>query len=293
VTSVEATPPLDLGTPPAPTALPVSRLSYSGIEDYSKCGYRFYVRRALKLPAAEMPASGAAVAPPAEVEPGLSPLLRGSIVHLLLERLDFRRPLVPSEGAVRELLAEYGHDASEPELEDLRGMVAAFVDSPLRERLARATRTRTELQFAFTLDPGGRGGRSVLMNGVVDVHAAEPDGTLIVDYKSDRLEGRDPVVVCDEDYGTQRIVYALAVLRAGSPRAEVVHLFLERAAEPVSAMFTADDVPRLERELRALAGGLVEARFEPTGEPHYELCAGCPAQPALCSWPPERTLAPR
>ena len=30
----------------------------------------------------------------------------------------------------------------------------------------------------------------------------------------DRLEGADPKAFCDEHYGTQRIVYALAVLRS-------------------------------------------------------------------------------
>ena len=56
----------------------------------------------------------------------------------------------------------------------------------------RARRVRTELPFAFTLGPPGAGGRSLLVDGVVDVHATEDDGTLVVDYKSDPLDGRDP-----------------------------------------------------------------------------------------------------
>jgi hypothetical protein len=36
-----------------------------------------------------------------------------------------------------------------------------------------------------------------------------------------------------------------------------------------------------------VAGG----RFVPTEQPHAALCATCPGQPALCSWPPEKTLA--
>ena len=31
-----------------------------------------------------------------------------------------------------------------------------------------------------------------MVNGVVDVYATEADGVLVVDYKSDSLEGRDP-----------------------------------------------------------------------------------------------------
>jgi hypothetical protein len=74
---------------------------------------------------------------------------------------------------------------------------------------------------------------------------------------------------------------------------EVVHVFLERPSEPATVTFEAADAPRLEAELLELARGVVEGRFAPTGDPHRELCADCPAQPALCTWGPERTLAVR
>jgi ATP-dependent helicase/nuclease subunit A len=114
-----------------------------------------------------------------------------------------------------------------------------------------------------------------------------------VDYKTDALGGREPADVAEEKYGAQRLVYALAALRAGAPRVEVVHLFLERAAEPASVAYAACDVARLERELVGLAEGIVGARFEPAARPHRELCQGCPGQPALCTWPLERTNAER
>ena len=38
---------------------------------------------------------------------------------------------------------------------------------------------------------------------------------------------------------------------------------------------------------------MVAARFEPAREPHRELCQGCPGQPALCTWGPDRTMAER
>ena len=44
--------------PPAPRALPVSRLSYSGLEAYRRCGYRFYLQRALGLAPVEPAARG-------------------------------------------------------------------------------------------------------------------------------------------------------------------------------------------------------------------------------------------
>jgi hypothetical protein len=131
------------------------------------------------------------------------------------------------------------------------------------------------------------------VNGVLDLYAVEDDRTLVVDYKSDRLEGLDPVAYCDEHYGTQRIVYALAALKAGADRVDVVHSFLEIPDAPVTASYTAGDAAELEQRLVALAGGIIAGRFEPTDDPHRELCATCPGRPALCCWDESRTLAPK
>jgi hypothetical protein len=132
-----------------------------------------------------------------------------------------------------------------------------------------------------------------MVDGFLDVHADEDGGALIVDYKTDALAGRDPAAATDEKYGAQRLVYALAALRAGAPCIEVVHLFLERPDEPATAVYVAGDVPRLEADLIALAGGIVRGEFEPASRPHRELCQGCPGQPALCTHPPALTLADR
>jgi ATP-dependent helicase/nuclease subunit A len=281
---------LELGSPPAPRALPVSGLSYSGLEAYRRCGYRFYLERALRLPPVEPPEPAAPPLTEPLPEAGLPPLLRGSLVHTLLEGLDFRRPRVPGQVEVEELLERHGVPPRAEDVVDLIAMVEDVAGSQLRDRIARARRVRTELPFAFTLTPPAAGGRSLLVNGVVDVYAAEDGGTLIVDWKSEPLEGREPEEVCAEVYSTQRLVYALGALRSGAERVEVAHCFLERPDEPATAIYDAAEAPRLEAELLELAGGVVEGRFEPTDWPHYALCADCPGRAALCKWGPERTL---
>jgi ATP-dependent exoDNAse (exonuclease V) beta subunit len=281
-----AQPELELGTPPAPRALPVSRLSYSGLEAYRRCGYRFYLERALRLTPVDPPHEHDSVP-----DVGLPPLLRGTLVHMLLERLDFRRPRIPTEDEVAGLIEAHGAPPRPEDVADLRGMVERAAGSELGRRIATARRVRTELPFAFTLTPRGANGRSLLVNGVVDVHAAEDHGTLVVDWKSDPLEGREPAEAVADAYATQRLIYALAGLRSGAPRVEVAHCFLERPDEPALAAFPASDADRLEEELLGIARGVVEARFEPATDPHYELCADCPGRAALCSWGPERTLA--
>jgi ATP-dependent exoDNAse (exonuclease V) beta subunit len=294
--AVPEAPSLELGMLAAPRALLVTRLSYSALEDYRRCGYRFYLERALRLPGADALARDGEPAPPHPPVEGagdeLPALLRGTLVHELLERLDLRRAALPTEREVAALLERHRVPAREEHVADLRGLVGRFLSSSLRERLASARRTRAELPFCFTLVPPGAAGRSLLVNGFVDVHAVEDDRTLIVDYKSDRLEGGDDLEeLCATRYATQRLVYALAALREGAERVEVVHLFLERAEDPASAVWEAADAEELERRLLALAAGVVDGAFVPTDEPHRELCADCPGQPALCVWPPERTLA--
>ncbi len=281
-----AQPELGLAALPAPRALAVSRLSYSSLGEYKRCSYRFYLRRSLRLPPAEPPFAPAPL--PGERMDGR---LRGTLVHELLEGLDFSRPVVPTVDEVERLIEAHGAPVRAEEVADLRDMVERFAGSQLRERVARARRVRTELPFAFTLAPPGAGGRSLLINGVVDVHAEEDAGLLVVDYKSDPLEGRDPAELTTGSYSTQRLVYALAGLRSGAELVEVAHCYLERPGEPAVAAYTAADEQRLEEELLELARGVVEGRFVPSAEPNRELCGDCPGRAALCSWPEERTLA--
>jgi ATP-dependent helicase/nuclease subunit A len=263
--------------PPAAPPPPVTRLSYSSMGEYKRCGYRFYVERVLGLPQVQVRATAAEAAPA-----GLSGTERGILAHALLEQLDFRRPDPPSAAAIA---AATGGPAPRPEeAEEIRTLIARFASSELCARLGRASEIRREERFGFLLGSG------VLVNGALDVLAREPaNRLLVVDYKSDRLQGADPAALVQREYGTQRLVYALAALRAGADRVEVVHVFLETPDEPVVASFAASDSQRLEDQLASLAGGVLARRFAVTDTPHRALCSGCPAEGGLCSWPLQMT----
>jgi hypothetical protein len=225
-----------------------------------------------------------------EVRTGLDPRVRGTLVHLLLERLDFARPVVPAEDEVAALAASHGVELTPEEAADVRAAAGAFAASPLCARLAAARRVRREAGFAFGLEPGGAG---PLVNGFLDVLAAEHDGAaLVVDYKSDRLDGAEPEALVERDYATQRLVYALAALRDGAERVEVAYCFLEAPDRPVSRTYERAEMPALAERLVELARGILDERYEVTAAPHRELCADCPGRRALCSHPESRTLAP-
>ena len=262
--------------PPTPAAPAVSRLSYSSLGEYERCGYRFYVERVLGLP--PVPVQGGTAAVP---QVGLAANERGILAHALLEKLDFRRPLPPTAAAV---IAAAQHGPSAEEAEELATLIAHFAASELCARLGRATDARREERFGFLLADG------VLMTGAFDVLAREPrDRMLVVDYKSDRLQGASPAAVVEAAYGTQRLVYALAAIRAGAQQAEVAHVFLEAPDEPVAVTYTTADAGRLEREVATLARGVLDREFAVTDVPQRSVCAGCPAEGGLCSWPLEVT----
>jgi ATP-dependent exoDNAse (exonuclease V) beta subunit len=260
------------------------RLSYSSLQDYARCSYRFYLERMLRLPR---------VAPPPDWPADVTQLegrIRGTLVHELLEQLDFERPAAPSAEQVRLLGASHELALEPHHVEDVRAQVAAFAASPLCARLAATAGVRREAGFAFELAPGGGG---PLVSGFVDVLARERDGTvLIVDYKTDRLGGEQPAALIERAYATQRMVYALAALHDGAPRVEVSYCLLEHPHEPVSATFTAADAGVLADRLLGLAAGVLEERWPVAAQPHRELCGDCPGRPALCSWPEAMTLRP-
>jgi len=320
------------GATPAPA---VTRLSYSSLGEYERCGYRFYAERVLGLPSLGerggrtsapttgplAPAGAPPTRPPAGTA-GLSGAHRGVLVHDLLERLNFRRPLRPTAAMLAASAQRAGLDSerARQDVEELSDLVAGFASSELCARLARATDVRREEHFGFLIGGG------VLVTGALDVLAREARAKmLVVDYKSDRVEKADaagavgpagavsaPGAVglagavsaagpagptegvelarlLQGAYGTQRLVYALAALHGGAEQVEVVHVFLERPHEPLAATFTRADMKRLERELARLARGVLAWEFEVSGAPHRALCGGCPAEAGLCSWPLQMT----
>jgi ATP-dependent exoDNAse (exonuclease V) beta subunit len=219
---------------------------------------------------------------PPEAE-ALDRMVRGSIAHLLLEQLDLERPAVPDADAV-ELAAQMTEaEVTAEDVADLQELVRAAIEGDVLARALAARRVRREEGFAFILD-------DVPFTGYVDLLAEEDDGTtLVVDYKTNPVEGVDLEALTEADYGLQRRIYALAALRSGAPRVEVVHLYLERPAEPVIARYEARDADGLEAELRARAAPLVRGEFPVAEVPHLGLCSGCPARATLCTHPPELT----
>ncbi|MBA2348917.1 MAG: PD-(D/E)XK nuclease family protein, partial [Solirubrobacterales bacterium] len=263
-------------------AAPVATLSYSSLTAHARCGYRFYLERVLGLPESEPPPVGEG--------DGLDPRARGSIAHLILERLEYADPVLPDAEAVQALGPRFDAEPTREEAEELLALLRGFLaTAPLMDRLNAALRVRVEAGFTLPLPSPD----APLLSGYLDVLAEESDGTvLVVDWKSDRLHGADPETAMGEAYATQRAVYALAALATGAPAVEVVHAFLERPEELVVARFAPPDTPRLWERLLAGAAPLLARTYAVSPEPHVGLCSGCPGRGTLCSHPIELTERP-
>jgi ATP-dependent exoDNAse (exonuclease V) beta subunit len=263
------------------TAVAPARLSYTSLTELERCGYRYYLERVVGLP--EDRVAGRA-------EPGAGGLearARGTLIHRLLETLDFARPGSLGRDQVTKAAGELGMRISEPEREEIAALIDAARAAPPAARVASATAVRREYAFAFSL-----AGDQPLISGVIDLLARERDGSaLVLDYKSDRV-GADAELgeLVEREYGVQRLLYALAVVRDGAPAVEIVHWFLERPNDWVAARFQAGERATLEAQVRAHVSAAARRGFAVSPAPHRALCLTCPGRAGLCSWDEAHTL---
>jgi ATP-dependent exoDNAse (exonuclease V) beta subunit len=162
------------------------------------------------------------------------------------------------------------------ELERIRRLVDGYCSSELARRVAALPGVRKEQRFTFEHD-------GVLLHGFLDVFHLAAGRALVVDYKTNPVVELEPGDVVDEHYRLQRLVYALAALRAGAEEVEVVYQFLERPDAVVAATFTRAQAAELEAELSAAIARIHAGDFKPT--PSEWNCSGCPALDLVCAGP--------
>ena len=266
-TAGDAEPPL--GRPEVAPAL-IGGLSYSALSAFENCGYRFYVERVLGIGEPDVVAVDGGEEAEPEVRRRFGP---GLAVHTLLEWSARNRWREPSDGRVRAALREQGLEGEEA-MTQVLALTKAFLSSQLREEIADA-RVSPEVPFVLSID-GTR------IRGSIDLLAVRPDGpALVVDYKTDRLAGRDSGEIAGR-YSIQRDLYALAAGARGAP-VETAYVFLERPDDPVRESFDEAGLEEARGRVESVLERLATGRFEVTDRPHKALCADCPARQRLCS----------
>jgi ATP-dependent helicase/nuclease subunit A len=259
----------------APPLYDVRSLSYSAIALFERCSYRFFAERVAGMHE-RRPAAGVG----GYAAGGLLATELGDAVHRLLEQVDPASPAAPDVEQARTWYPA----ATDDEIERIRALVDAYCDSDLAARLAGLGGVRPERPFAFEHD-------GVLFHGFLDLLHIAGGRALVVDYKTNVLGDPSPAEVVEDEYSVQRLVYALACLRAGADEVEIVYLFLERPDEPVAATFVRGDVAALEGELSAAVARVRSGVFEP--RPSEFACSGCPALDVVCAGPRLPDRGPR
>jgi ATP-dependent exoDNAse (exonuclease V) beta subunit len=173
--------------------------------------------------------------------------VRGRAVHALLEWSQANGWKAPTAELLQRISAsaEVGADSDLAE-EALLAPFQAWLGSPFfAERIRDADGSRAEVPLLIEV-------AGTVLRGSIDL-LVETGGRppLIVDYKTDRVDG-SPVKELAARYEIQQAIYALAVAEArGAPEVELAYVFLERAEEPVLARWSADEIGAGRRMLEA------------------------------------------
>ncbi|MBE6939424.1 MAG: helicase-exonuclease AddAB subunit AddA [Ruminococcaceae bacterium] len=161
---------------------------------------------------------------------------RGTAMHLVMQYLPFDTE--PTQEALQEVVAglvgRHLLTGQQAECVDC-GKLAAFLISPLAQRLRNAARVLREYRFALLLDaekylPQIRG-EQMLLQGVVDCCFETEQGLVIVDFKTDRIAPHQ-VQERAEHYRPQLEAYSDALSRVlEKPVAEKILYFFATGQE--------------------------------------------------------------
>ncbi|MBN1773560.1 MAG: PD-(D/E)XK nuclease family protein, partial [Deltaproteobacteria bacterium] len=163
-------------------------------------------------------------APPSPPSVGGRGRTFGALVHRLLHCAgpDFSPPPGP---VVERLAAALG--AAPADVPAALTAVRQAAADPLLERARRARRALREVPVAWTRPPGGGPeDRPVVVQGVLDLAFEEPDGWVIVDYKTDPVPDAATREAREAHYRPQLRLYAEALAAAGRRVKETRLLFL-------------------------------------------------------------------
>lgn len=257
----------------------VRRVSFSSLERYERCPRSYYLERVLGFepdmfggiePAGRHPSEAAS-------DEGVDSAARmvGTIVHRALEESDLRAR--PEPETVRRLVARVlnrdGLALDAQHFERAASLVQAVWETDVVRRAMSGVPT-TERPFLFQHE-------GVVVSGYMDLLIEDGSEWTVVDYKTTRLGGRDPLDA-GEQYRFQGRLYALACLLAGAEKVSVVFLFLEAPDRPILDVYRGEDIPGLKDALSLRLRGLLSGDFS-----RRPAECGCCGLEALCRALPE------
>jgi len=167
-----------------------------------------------------------------------TPAERGTATHLVMQYIDFARTdtLAQVEAEIARLAGE-GHipERLAPAID--AGSIFAFFQSPLGQRVCAAPVLRREFKFSLLMPAGDlleveEADEQVLLQGVIDCYLEDPDGLVLIDFKTDYVPPGGLAAKAAE-YAGQMTAYAYALERITGKRVKETLLYFFGAGEAV------------------------------------------------------------
>jgi len=171
----------------------------------------------------------------------LTPAQRGTAMHLVMQHIDFARcgSLQSIETEIARLAREDRITPQAAEAVDAT-RIWAFFESPLGQRVLTAEHLRREFKFSLLVPAGAfleaRGEEEILLQGVIDCYLEEPNGLVLVDFKTDYIPPGGLGAKAAE-YGPQMEAYAYALERITGISVKEVLLYFFSCGEVVDLPF--------------------------------------------------------
>ena len=171
----------------------------------------------------------------------------GIAYHRIMEFIDFSKAVAPSGSADKEYIEERAeflreHDAIDADVYEALDLdrIAAFFRSDLGKRAAAAVARGTLMrEKPFTLRTV-RGGREMLVQGVIDCCFEEDGRMILIDYKSNFIrQGKQHEAELErikEEYRVQTELYSEAIMKGTGKEVSEAYLYLFTSGETVDMM---------------------------------------------------------
>lgn len=165
-----------------------------------------------------------------EERKGLSAAEKGTAMHFVMQHLDFQNPNLEQqiENMVSaDLLTRI--QADNIDLDKIR----RFFSSDLGKRVLSCSSVNREVPFNIAIPcgelypeiQGDMGREPILLQGVIDCYFEEPDGLVLLDYKTDRVPPGKEEAIRDR-YATQIRYYAKALEMLTGKRVKERYIYL-------------------------------------------------------------------
>ena len=150
----------------------------------------------------------------------------GTVMHLVMETLDFRKALNEGEDYIAEFadrLCEDGILEAEERAVIKTENISAFFESETGKRAALSDRLYREREFILQKEVNGT---NAIVQGIIDCYFEENDGIVLIDYKNSYMGGGTTESDIAERYGNQIELYKEALEAAEGKNVSEAYIYL-------------------------------------------------------------------